>query len=307
MLFPELEQWEVDFRKLQFDIEREREAALPPLPDGDAADLADPLDPAPLWVAKGGETFAPVRHVMTTKESAVQSVPMAGGSKASKKQAARVAAAAAASGKLSPSSNSEEQQEDGATNSTIKGKAAITASANLLGLTFKESVGAAGSVKAQDWSFSLVKDKKVEGHVARLRPGPRITEADIKSDEKSLERKLAERLFLVVKRDGKWDMPCAHREGSESMVAAARRAAQAILPNVAQDRQAFHFYSPLPAGYRRGLNDGLDFFYHAVLIDTTVRASGDYAWLTGEELVSRLCADNDDDAKTYMRVLTGVM
>jgi len=140
---------------------------------------------------------------------------------------------------------------------------------------------------------------------AKLQPGPRRTEADAQNNVKSLERKLDERLFLVVKSaNGGWDLPVLERKAGEPMVEAAQRAAKTSL----KDSSEVYFPSPAPAGYRRGPSGTLDYFYHAVLVKggEVVPDAVDYAWLTGDELADRLSGGNEDTGM-YLRVLTRVI
>lgn len=69
--------------------------------------------------------------------------------------------------------------------------------------------------------------KEVEGELAELeeeaksfQPASRTTQADEEDDRKSLNRKLAESLFLLVKKarnQHAWQMPQGQHEGQESL------------------------------------------------------------------------------------------
>ncbi|KAI9713637.1 MAG: hypothetical protein M1812_006609 [Candelaria pacifica] len=69
---------------------------------------------------------------------------------------------------------------------------------------------------------AIVKDS--EGGKEKVeRPMPRITEADMTGDEKSLNRKLARSLYLVVKGKEGWGFPSAGLMGRENLHQAAER------------------------------------------------------------------------------------
>ena len=57
--------------------------------------------------------------------------------------------------------------------------------------------------------------KKVDNETIE-KPMPRVTEADLKGDVKSLNRLLQRTLYLLVKdKEGKWGFPAARLDGSE--------------------------------------------------------------------------------------------
>jgi len=291
VVFPEPQDWEVEFRKLQVDIALEREAQLPAL-----IKPARTGEPEPLWVFNGEPYFPPAAAGKSATASA--SEPATKLSKRAEKKAAASKAAAAPAAAASAAAPSDISVDaPSLTPQPPKGAPA--------GITFKEDIAASTS---REWMFAVAKDTTEESYVATMRRGPRETEADRANDETSLERKLAERLFLVVKRNGVWDLPAVPRNGKERLVAAAERAAKAVLPGASAERPAVKLVSPLPAGYRRGpLAGSLDFVYHALLVDPGAKPEpGEYAWLTGDELAQRLAGD-EDDARMYLRVLTGVV
>lgn len=75
------------------------------------------------------------------------------------------------------------------------------------------------TVTGEESSESLEGD--VTGEIKKsARPMPRITEADIKNDTRSLDRKLSRTLYLLVKKQRKghaWKFPQADIIGNENL------------------------------------------------------------------------------------------
>ncbi|KAI9702577.1 MAG: 54S ribosomal protein L17 mitochondrial [Candelina mexicana] len=69
---------------------------------------------------------------------------------------------------------------------------------------------------------ALVKDAEGEREIAE-RPMPRVTDADKTGDQKSLNRKLARSLYLLVKGESGWIFPSAEIAGRENLHQAAER------------------------------------------------------------------------------------
>ena len=79
-------------------------------------------------------------------------------------------------------------------------------------------------VAKQEASSGIEEADAKTDHDAIERPMPRITEADLKGDVKSLNRSLQRTLYLLVKnKDGKWGFPADRLQGKEQLHAAAER------------------------------------------------------------------------------------
>jgi len=156
----------------------------------------------------------------------------------------------------------------------------------------------------QDESGGLRKAEEEEG-IAEEDPvlgfAPRVTQADAENDLQSLDRKLANRLFLVVKRTGEklagendWSFPQGEREEGETMRDAAVRSLESFVGPAAQ----MYFVGNSPMGYvDRGEGDARArvFFYKCQYISGELNYKAgpidDYKWVTNGELLEHLDSD----------------
>ena len=131
-----------------------------------------------------------------------------------------------------------------------------------------------------------------------FKPASRTTEADIKNDRKSLERKLPNSLYLIVKRsrlDNSWQFPQGKIAENETSL---RLTSERIVDRAVGKINRW-FISNSPAGYncyaypealqkQRKQYGAKIFYYRCQLIDGSVkletRLYTDYAWVTRDEI-----------------------
>jgi len=117
-------------------------------------------------------------------------------------------------------------------------------------------------------------------------PASRETEADASNDMKSVNRKLAEKLFLVTKggdAETAWRMPQVEVESGETLRQAAERGLRDVVP----ESTDVYFLGNAPS-YCETDGKSKIFYYRAVLVDldTTVNLDkySDYQWLSIAEI-----------------------
>lgn len=136
----------------------------------------------------------------------------------------------------------------------------------------------------------------------KFKPAPRITEADLNNDQKSLERKLDQTLLLVVKQklgnDHRWILPQGvHAEGET-----LRQTAERVLKETCGNRLKVQFMGNAPVGFYKykypkvargnGICGAKVFFFKAqiqkgdICRETVLQNQDidDYLWLTRSEL-----------------------
>jgi len=162
--------------------------------------------------------------------------------------------------------------------------------------------------KADDiqWAFDMDEKAMEANHEASdsFRPEPRITEADINGDWRSLRRRLQRRLHLIVKvhdpafggapqGDAVWRFPMAARESdSEKLLDCASRAVKDQVGEM-----DIYYLAHIPTGFHAipYQGDAASEFYGAhVLMYRGQRIGGDvaiqtkdvldYAWITNDEI-----------------------
>lgn len=135
-------------------------------------------------------------------------------------------------------------------------------------------------------------------------PAPRITEADEKNDRRSLDRRLQDSLYLIVKRnraDNSWQFPQGRWLPQETMREVSERVVDRAVGKVNR-----WFISNSPSGHycyeyppemqqKRGNFGAKVFFYRAQLIAGDVkletRLYTDYAWIARDEVGEYFDAD----------------
>lgn len=145
-----------------------------------------------------------------------------------------------------------------------------------------------------------------------FQPAPRITEADLNNDRRSLERQLPRSLFLLVKRsrsDKAWQFPQGKLIGEETMRKGAERVLDRAVGNVRR-----YFISNAPIGHycyeypeelqrQRQQFGAKVFFYRAQLIEGDIRLETrlytDFAWIVREEVGEYV----DPDMAEYITAL----
>ena len=139
-------------------------------------------------------------------------------------------------------------------------------------------------------------DEAPDARQARLRlgalldaEGARETEADRAADEKSLQRALARRLYLLVRDDttGSWRFPQAEWESP----ATARQTLERALSDAGAADLELHWVGHAPCAHLEH-NGSRQFWWRAQVLagDVSPPAGVDYAWLTSDELVRDHCS-----------------
>lgn len=146
-------------------------------------------------------------------------------------------------------------------------------------------------------------------------PAPRITQADLENDRRSLERKLDRSCFLIVKRnreDKSWQFPQG-KYIEEKDEGSTRRSAERVLDR-AVGRVNRYFLSNSPIGHliyeypeaiqkKRGEYGAKVFFYRAQLIQGNIkletRLYTDYAWIGRDEVEEYF----DEETAAFMKAL----
>eukprot|EP00049_Salpingoeca_infusionum_P004072 m.74567 g.74567 ORF g.74567 m.74567 type:complete len:250 (-) comp12402_c0_seq1:108-857(-) len=121
------------------------------------------------------------------------------------------------------------------------------------------------------------------------------TEADVAGDTKSLQRALAEKLYLLVKTDGKWSWPMQSDVNQET--GSIREAAEAGLEGVTKNIGLVHFVSNCPSCVIPGANDDKTFLVRAILVNGEFEPNStveDYAWVRHSEFGSFLPKETVD-------------
>ena len=139
-------------------------------------------------------------------------------------------------------------------------------------------------------------DEAPDARQARLRlgalldaEGARETEADRAADEKSLQRALARRLYLLVRDDatGSWRFPQAEWESP----ATARQTLERALSDAGAADLELHWVGHAPCAHLEH-NGSRQFWWRAQVLagDVSPPAGVEYAWLTSDELVRDYCS-----------------
>ena len=114
-------------------------------------------------------------------------------------------------------------------------------------------------------------------------------EGDRTGDERSLDRRLAQRLYLLVRQspDGPWHFPQRAWAGPSER---ARDGLQAAIADACGESLGVHQMGNAPLGHMEVADDTLFLWrFQHVSGDVDAEESGvDYAWLTKEELAERL-------------------
>lgn len=136
--------------------------------------------------------------------------------------------------------------------------------------------------------------KQAREHVAGLveREASRLGSADADDDEHSLDRRLAQRLYLLHRVDGKWQFPQARWQPDASGEAPGlRETVSGALTASCGEGLDLHFVGNAPmAHWQRKPEDETHFFFRVQLLGGSVApASGvECAWLPKEQLAERL-------------------
>lgn len=116
-------------------------------------------------------------------------------------------------------------------------------------------------------------------------PASRETAADASNDTKSVNRKLAEKLFLMTKGgDTAWRMPQVPLEDGETLRQAAERGLREVVP----ESTGVYFFGNAPS-YCETNGKSKIFYYRAVLVDLDTEVQlgdnySDFQWLSHSEI-----------------------
>jgi hypothetical protein len=316
---PPLKSWQVDFAAVQMRAMDEIERKIPP------SIIKQQWEENPPWsveafkdyFGKHAESLTPL--ISPPKESDLAAAAL--------KQEADNAAAATAKkqqkqGKKGTAKESAKKQESGkgeakpAEAKPAEGGAAAAKPAETgggwekamadLGIEFAETTVDEDASKAMTLHVDL-KTKK-DDRLVDFAVVPRVTEADKRNDTKSLDRKLWHKLYLVVKRKGKWGFPSVQRASDkEGLMEAARRAAFSVFDEETRTPDLY-FVSACPAGYRP-LQSAKEFFLKVQLLHgggfdrgTCKETVEDFAWLTPKE-IAELFYGKDSSKDEYQYVV----
>ena len=309
---PPLKSWEVDFAVVQGRAWDEIDSSIPP------SIIKQQFEENPNWAVDTFKNYL--------GERADSLLPLVSPPKIEEQTAAQKTAAAAAAaaqpeqgkkGKKDKKAGKEAAKAAAATSAAPAPEAAASSGAQSdaahppgwqqamadLGIEFAEEASEEDSASAMKLHVEL-KTKK-DSKELDFQAAPRITEADKKNDTKSLERKLWNKLYLVVKRKGKWGFPRVTRTEKEGLLAAAKRAANTVL---SEDRSSdLFFVSAAPMGYRPA-ETAKEFMLRAQLLHggniekkLCSEPIEDYAWLTPKEIAELLVGtDATKDEYVYL-------
>lgn len=123
---------------------------------------------------------------------------------------------------------------------------------------------------------------------ATYEPSPLQTSADARNDVKSLQRKLDQRLFLLVKKDGVWDF--VQLKVGENDVS-TRKVAEKALESVMGENESedgYYFIGNAPAAHTVS-EGGIKFYHRCQLIQVhsfssvSMKDFEDFAWVSPNE------------------------
>jgi len=145
------------------------------------------------------------------------------------------------------------------------------------------------------------------------KPGPRITEADTNGEVKTMKRRLAERVYFLAQKNGKWIFPTVTLAGDETFSDAAKRA---VLMSVGEEMDIYYVSNcPMavdmhivPEAERAKVGFyGTKTFFMKVQhdeFDATLGAGfDDYAWLARDEIADRMKAQNGHSASRFFHYI----
>lgn len=145
-------------------------------------------------------------------------------------------------------------------------------------------------------------------------PAPRVTEDDKNGNVKSLNRRLATRMYLAIKQDGKWALPAVDVKDGETLLDATKRA----VVDTAGDRLEFYCPSNCPMGVdmtiysddeqkQHGTFGVKTFFlrvqYDDGVVSDKISDGRDYAWLDRDEMTQRVKDEQGEDASKLYHYL----
>lgn len=132
-------------------------------------------------------------------------------------------------------------------------------------------------------------------------PAPRTTEADDTNAMRSTNRRLDQRLLLLLKSPGTegssyWHLPAAEHQSQESIRESAERALSSLLPD--NNLRTFTLGNAPAASYSKPDSRDVLFYVKMQLLAGTLAASPpsgarwqDYAWVAADELPKYLTQD----------------
>ena len=145
----------------------------------------------------------------------------------------------------------------------------------------------------------IVEPKGLIENLPDFDPAPRETEADKTGNRKTIQRKLPEFLFLVLKdKSGKWVFPKAKHNDGETM----RQTAERSLKDFAGESLVCWVVGNAPQGHHEEA-DGTTFYYRGSYLEGELQLQGgyiDHAWVTKEELGEFFDAEHHDLLKRML-------
>jgi large subunit ribosomal protein L46 len=141
------------------------------------------------------------------------------------------------------------------------------------------------------------------------KPAPRVTEADENGDVKTLKRRLMERVYFLVQKDGRWTFPVVALKEDETFMDASKRA---VVETVGE-KMDIYYVSTCPLAVDMSILTeeerakvgvyGTKTFFMKVQHDEFDASLGkeyeDYAWLTRGEITDRMKEQDGDHASRF--------
>ena len=145
-------------------------------------------------------------------------------------------------------------------------------------------------------------------------PAPRVTEGDKTGNVRTLNRRLATRVYLAVLEDGSWVLPTASINEGETLLDATKRA----VADIAGDRLELYCPSNCPMAVdlkvyseeeqqKHGTYGTKTFFLRVQYDDGDVSEDDvngrEYAWLARDEMAERVKEERGEDASKFYHYL----
>jgi len=141
-------------------------------------------------------------------------------------------------------------------------------------------------------------------------PAPRVTEADLNGDVKTLDRRLKTRVYLAVKDNGIWTLPTVTVNGDETLLDATKRA----VADAAGDKLELYCPSNCPMAVdltvyseeeqkRTGTYGAKTFFlrvqYDEGQVNEEDNDGREYGWLDRDEMTEHVRDEQGEDASKF--------
>jgi large subunit ribosomal protein L46 len=143
-------------------------------------------------------------------------------------------------------------------------------------------------------------------------PAPRVTEADTNGNVRTLNRRLATRVYLAVKQDDKWTFPTVNVRDEETLLDATKRA----VADVAGEKMELYCPSNCPMGVDMIVHSDEDQKKHGTFGtktfflrvqhdegDVSEESGRDYGWLDRDEMTERVKETEGEYASKFYHYL----